>query len=177
VTPAGTIVTPKLPASGAGPDPIRYDVCMSSLLLLYRYSVVAIACRLVLGSEGSFGIITEAVLRVQRPPAAREAVTLLFPSFFEAADAVREMCQSGLQPSNCRVVDALEAFGMGAGDGIHSLLLLAFEHVMNDSSIVGANMKAALAIASKHGGSVKPAPKSCVFRFSRTSVQYGPYLP
>src|SRR5262249_30490681 len=46
ITPAGTIETRRLPASGAGPAPDR----------------------LVIGSGGTFGVITEAWLRFPDPP-------------------------------------------------------------------------------------------------------------
>ncbi len=48
-------------------------------------------------------------------------------SFAAGAAAVRELSQSGLDPSNCRLLDADEAAFTGAGDGENALLVLGFE--------------------------------------------------
>lgn len=105
VTPRGVIETRRLPASGAGPSPDR----------------------LMLGSEGSLGIITEAWMRLQVRPKNKVSATLAFPDFYAAADAARLVAQSALFPTNCRVLDANEAMINGVGDGQRSFLLLAFE--------------------------------------------------
>ncbi len=105
VTPAGILETRRLPASGAGPSPDR----------------------LVAGSEGALGVITEAWIRVQRRPVMRSSATLRFASFERGADAVQAVVQSGLQPSNCRLVDPVEALMGGVGEGVSAVLLLAFE--------------------------------------------------
>ena len=105
VTPAGTIETRRLPGSGAGPQPER----------------------LFLGSEGILGIITEAWMRLQDQPKFRASATARFSDFVAGAKAVRALGQAGLYPSNCRLIDAAEAAGTGAGDGSSALLVLAFE--------------------------------------------------
>ena len=74
---------------------------------------------MLLGSEGILGVITEAWVRVQdaadvpsRRPASR------FRRFAAGAEAVRALSQSGLYPSNCRLLDPGEAALTGAaGDG------------------------------------------------------------
>ena len=74
VTPTGVLATARLPASGAGPDPKR----------------------LVLGSEGALGVVTEVVLRVQRLPASRAAAVFDFgDGFMRAAEAARAVVQAG----------------------------------------------------------------------------------
>ena len=105
VTPAGTVQTRRLPASGAGPAPHR----------------------LFLGSEGALGVVTEAWMRVRPRPRWRAAAAARFSSFGAGSVAVRALAQSGLQPSNCRLVDPLEALVNGAGDGRAAVLLVAFE--------------------------------------------------
>jgi alkyldihydroxyacetonephosphate synthase len=45
----------------------------------------------------------------------------------KGASAVREIAQSGLNPSNCRLVDPIESLSMGLGDGENSILILGFE--------------------------------------------------
>ena len=105
VTPAGTVQTRRLPASGAGPSPDR----------------------LFLGSEGALGVVTEAWMRVRPRPRWRAAAAVRFATFAAGARAVRALAQSGLQPSNCRLVDPLEALVNGAGDGRAAVLLVGFE--------------------------------------------------
>ena len=105
LTPAGVWESRRLPGSGAGPSPDR----------------------MLIGSEGILGVITEAWVRVQARPVHREGATVAFPSFEQGAAAVRELSQSGLYPSNCRLLDAAEAALTGAGDGEHAVLVLGFE--------------------------------------------------
>jgi alkyldihydroxyacetonephosphate synthase len=66
-----------------------------------------------------------------------------------AGEAVRELAQSGLNPANCRLVDALEAQQTGAGDGSFALLVLGFEST--DSDVDGLLARGS-AIAKAHGG-------------------------
>ena len=105
LSPSGDFQTRRLPGSGAGPDPNR----------------------LVLGSEGTLGVITEAWIRVQRPPRFRSKASVFFDDFENAVDACRVIAQSGLTPANCRLLDSREAMLNGvAFDGSH-VLLLGFE--------------------------------------------------
>jgi alkyldihydroxyacetonephosphate synthase len=128
VTPAGTIETRRLPGSGAGPSPDR----------------------LLLGSEGILGVITEAWVRVQDRPSHKASAAVTFADFAAAADGVRALAQSGLNPANCRLLDPGEAALTGASaDG--ALLVLGFESAHHP---VEPWMDAALELAADHGGSV-----------------------
>jgi alkyldihydroxyacetonephosphate synthase len=62
---------------------------------------------------------------------------------------VRALSQTGLYPSNCRLIDAQEAKVTGAGDGSHALLVLGFESADHD---VEPWMTLALACCGDHGG-------------------------
>lgn len=131
VTPAGMLETRRVPASGAGPAPDR----------------------LWLGSEGILGIITQAWVRVSKPPIFRAATTVRFASFERAAEAVRALAQAGLYPANCRLLDPLEAFTNEAGDGTHAVLVLTFEsadHPVNEW------LKRALELCADYGGAYDP---------------------
>ena len=77
----------RLPGSGAGPSPDR----------------------MLIGSEGSLGIITEAWLRLQERPTYRAGTAVLFNNLQQAVDAVRVICQAGLYPANVRLLDPAEA--------------------------------------------------------------------
>jgi alkyldihydroxyacetonephosphate synthase len=130
VTPSGALATRRFPGSGAGPAPER----------------------LVLGSEGALGVITEAWMRLQERPRFRASATARFVDFRHGAEAARQIVQAGLHPQNCRLLDGGEALNTGAGDGSRSLLLLGFESADHG---LDAPMERALAIARGCGGEVK----------------------
>ena len=131
ISPTGRWVSRRLPGSGAGPSPDR----------------------LLLGSEGILGVITEAWVRVRPRPKFRARATVGLPDFVEAATGpVREIAQSGLSPANCRLVDPVEAELMGAGDGTEAVLMLGFESA---SVPVGDLLDLAIEIASSGGGEVR----------------------
>ena len=105
VTPVGVVESRRLPGSGAGPSPDR----------------------LLLGSEGTLGVVTSAWLRAQPKPAHRWAATLAAPDFGTGAEAVRALVQSGLAPATCRLVDAAEAALTGTLTTGEAALVLGFE--------------------------------------------------
>jgi alkyldihydroxyacetonephosphate synthase len=127
VTPRGDWESRRLPASGAGPSPDR----------------------MLLGSEGILGVVSEAWMRVRPRPQFKSSAGVEFTDFMTAAGAVREIAQSGLHPANCRLLDAAEAELTGAGSGEANLLILGFESAHLP---VDAGMDAALEIARSHGG-------------------------
>ncbi len=105
LTPEGWMESRRLPGSGAGPSPDR----------------------LVLGSEGTLGLITEAWVRIQKRPVFRAKASAEFPTMETAAEAVRQIVQTKLWPSNLRLLDPVESQKSAGGDGSHALLILAFE--------------------------------------------------
>jgi alkyldihydroxyacetonephosphate synthase len=127
VTPRGTWESRRLPGSGAGPSPDR----------------------LLLGSEGILGAIVDAWVRVRPRPEWKAAATVRFERFGDACEAVREIVQAGLDPANCRVLEAAEAEMTGAGDGTAHLLLLAFESAHHP---VEMPLRLAIEAAESHGG-------------------------
>ncbi|MDA8323424.1 MAG: FAD-binding oxidoreductase [Actinomycetota bacterium] len=127
ITPRGPWESRRLPGSGAGISPDR----------------------LLLGSEGSLGVITRSWIRVQRPPAYRATVTVRLPSFAAGADAVRAIVSSGLRPAACRLLDPTEARLTAGGDGGAALLVLGFESADHP---VRVSLDAALELARAAGG-------------------------
>ncbi|HZV49850.1 MAG TPA: FAD-binding oxidoreductase [Candidatus Dormibacteraeota bacterium] len=105
LTPRGALETRRLPGDGAGVSPDR----------------------LFIGSEGILGVITRAWMRLQDRPRFRASASVTFASFVEAAEAARELAQSGLWPANCRLLDPTETVVAGVGDGSRSLLIVGFE--------------------------------------------------
>ena len=133
VTPSGVWESRRLPGSGAGVSPDR----------------------MLIGSEGTLGVITEAWMRVRPRPVHRTSTGVRFEDFATGAEAVRALSQSGLYPTNCRLIDATEAATTGAGDGSHALLVLGFESADQD---VEHSMTGALDICSDYGGQWERRP-------------------
>src|SRR4051794_10164364 len=131
----------RLPGSGAGPSPDR----------------------MLLGSEGILAVIVDAWVRVRERPNEKVSAAVAFDDFSSGAEAVREISQAGLYPSNCRLLDAVESQtssagpprqagvgpGLAAGPDGKAVLVLGFEsahHPVEDS------MALAIDAAAAHGG-------------------------
>lgn len=71
---------------------------------------------LLVGSEGTLGIITLIRLRVQRQPVAALYRGHRFHSVEAGLTAMRRIMQAGLRPSVLRLYDALDTFMVGRGD-------------------------------------------------------------
>ena len=127
ITPAGVWQSRRLPGSGAGPSPDR----------------------MLIGSEGILGVITEAWVRVQQRPRFKVACGVEFETFTAGAEAVRELSQSGLDPSNCRLLDPAEAALTHASERDRAVLVLGFESAHHE---VDHWMDLALDVARSHGG-------------------------
>ena len=104
-TPSGAWDLAARPASAAGPD-LR---------------------ELLMGSEGTLGVITEATLRVRPVPASDRYEAWMVPSFAAGVEALRELEQAGAAPDVARLSDADETrFSLalsGATDGTKGDLL------------------------------------------------------
>ncbi len=134
VTPIGLSQSRRLPGSGAGPSPDR----------------------LLLGSEGALGVVTEAWVRLQVRPRWRGGASVRFPTWAEGVAAVQALSQSGLQPSNCRLLDGTEAALTSGVSGVGALLVLGFESA--DHS-VGPWLDRGLELCRDHGGQVPAGPR------------------
>src|SRR5207253_5258919 len=66
--------------------------------------------------SSELGVITEAWVRVQPRPTHRRSAAVRFHTFAEGAECVRALSQSGLEPANCRLIDAAEARLAMAGE-------------------------------------------------------------
>jgi len=93
VTPMGIIETKDVPATAAGP----------SLL------------QVLVGSEGAYGVIVEATMRIHPLPAVRDYRGLLFHSLDDGLAACRDLMQTpGISPAIVRLSDARETAAYAA---------------------------------------------------------------
>jgi alkyldihydroxyacetonephosphate synthase len=150
VTPAGTIVTKAVPASSVGPD----------------------LNRLMVGSEGILGVITEATMRVHKTPAIKDYRGYLFRNFEDGVCAIQECLESGFTPSMIRLQDSgeselafnMKAPGHGLGGWIQNrvksllksrgyiepcILIVGFE---GEEQAIAFTRRSAPRILKRHGG-------------------------
>jgi alkyldihydroxyacetonephosphate synthase len=150
VTPSGTIVTKAVPASSVGPD----------------------LNRLMVGSEGILGVITEATMRIHKTPAVKDYRGYLFRSFEDGVRGIQECLEGGFAPSMIRLQDSGEselAFNMkapsqGLGGWIENrvkgwlrsrgytepcILIVGFE---GEQKSIAATRRSAIRILKRHGG-------------------------
>jgi alkyldihydroxyacetonephosphate synthase len=133
VTPRGELRTHGHPASGAGPEPLR----------------------LVLGSEGALGVITEAWMRLVPRPRWRASASVAFARFDDGVAAARALAQSGLSPSNARLLDPTEAKLHRVRFDGSAVLLVGFESADHPMTPWLAR---AVELACDHGGEVVSGP-------------------
>jgi len=133
VTPAGAFETQRMPAHGAGPD----------------------ANRLVCGSEGILGAITEAWMRVEPRPTYRSDAAVYFDGVGPAAEAIRRIVQAKLYPANCRLHDRVETSMYGLGDLERELVVLGFESTDHPTD---GDLSRALEICEEEGGECPAGP-------------------
>ncbi|MBU0505249.1 FAD-binding oxidoreductase [bacterium] len=82
-TPQGILETNHVPASATGPS----------------------LKQLLIGSEGIYGMITEATVKISPLPQTQNFVTMFFKSYEQGIDCIREIMQAGLKPSIVRLSD------------------------------------------------------------------------
>ena len=129
-TPRGTIRLGTAPMSAAGPD-LR---------------------QLVLGSEGTFGVITSVTVRIRPRPQVREFEGWRFDDFAAGAAALRRLVQDGPLPTVLRLSDEAETAinladpnVLGGGPG-GCLAVTGFEGTADD---VAARRAACFAVAER----------------------------
>jgi alkyldihydroxyacetonephosphate synthase len=91
-TPKGLWDTEAFPASAAGPQ----------------------LSQMIPGSEGIFGVITEATVRIQPKPAAMDYRGYIFADFAKGCEAVRALVQSGVPTAMIRLSDLDETYFFSA---------------------------------------------------------------
>lgn len=95
ITPSGEIQTLETPAEAMGPD------------------IDQVFC----GSEGTLGVIVEALLRTYPLPQKRIFSCGLFRDFKDGVETIRELMQEGLRPAIVRLYDQEETSAQGVMSG------------------------------------------------------------
>lgn len=150
-TPRGTLETGGPPASAAGPD----------------------LGRLLLGSEGTLGVITEVGLRVRRRPERVVDQAWSFPDFPTGVEALRVLAQSGLRPTMARVSDETETFVGAAMGGREATpgcqVVLGLEGTESEVEVLTAAVEE---VMESSGGTVLGAEPVAHWRSDRFSAPY-----
>ena len=104
--------------------------------------------RLLVGSEGTLGLITEVTLKLQGIPEAIHAARMSFPSIDAACQAVMTTIQYGIPVARIELMDALNVRAANAYAGLElpetPLLLLEF-HGSDNAVVEQAEMFGAIA--------------------------------
>lgn len=131
-TPIGELVAGSSPANAAGPD-LR---------------------EVVLGSEGTLGVITEVTVRVRPVAAEKVYEAWSFPTFADGAEAMRALAQSGRLPTVLRLSDEAETMVNLAsqsdigGEGVTGCLMV----VGHEGASVAGRRAAVAAVLESLGG-------------------------
>ncbi|MES1186927.1 MAG: FAD-binding oxidoreductase [Myxococcales bacterium] len=116
-----------LAARGAGQCSSRYgkieDMVWSADCVLGTGDAVRFTRRLggpnplelLIGSEGTLGLITSARLRLHPQPARRTFSAFRMPSFDAGADGMRTLMQAGLRPAVMRLYDPIDSYLLSRG--------------------------------------------------------------
>ena len=143
-SPSGEIALPALPASAAGPS-LR---------------------QLLIGSEGTLGVISELSLRVRPAPRERIYEGVFFEDFSVGARALRELVQQGAAPDVARLSDEAEtrmSLALAGSGGVKGRLARVYLRARGygsgciaifgyEGEQVSARRERGLRIAREHGG-------------------------
>lgn len=116
-----------LAARGAGQCSSRYgkieDMVVSADCVLGTGDAVRFTRRsagpnplgLIIGSEGTLGVVTSARLRLHPAPRARVFAAYRLRSFEQGAEAMRRIMQAGLRPAVLRLYDPVDSYLLSRG--------------------------------------------------------------
>jgi alkyldihydroxyacetonephosphate synthase len=166
-TPTGELALAAVPASAAGPG-LR---------------------ELVIGSEGTLGVITELALKVRLAPASRGFEGLFFRSFSDGVRALALLTQSGLAPAIARLSDEREtetslllsaprsmrdrvgrAYLRARGYRPGCLLILGFEEA--EAKVLAARRQSALELLRGEGAFLAGSSPGRAWAAARYSAPY-----
>ncbi|MCS7212855.1 MAG: FAD-binding oxidoreductase [Candidatus Calescibacterium sp.] len=134
ITPKGIISNHDFPSTACGPD----------------------IPRIFTGSEGIFGIITEATIICHLPPEKKLSTSFVFPSFEQAAECSRYIVQKGIFPPLMRILDEreymLSSILSGGKIDSGSLFIVGFEADQENQDVVESEFQFVRKICERFGG-------------------------
>lgn len=109
---------------------IRVKLVTTKGVLERNISAPRVSCgpdfnQLILGSEGTLGIVTEVVVKVRPLPAVKKYGSLVFPDFESGVRCLREIARKRCQPASIRLMDN-EQFIFGQALKLDSGLFASF---------------------------------------------------
>ncbi|SLN40035.1 FAD-binding oxidoreductase [Roseisalinus antarcticus] len=125
---------------------------------------------LMVGSEGTLGLVTELTLWLQGQPAAIAAATCAFPGFNQAVDAVVETIQTGIPMARIEILDAASVAAVnGYSDADFPLMPHLFVEFHGTEAAVAAETEQFHEIARDHGctgfeGATRPEDRTRLWR-------------
>jgi alkyldihydroxyacetonephosphate synthase len=110
--------------------------------------------QLLVGSEGTLGVITKVWLRTHPVPTHERRAAYSFASFGAGIEACRQTLQAGATPAVLRLYDAVESQRGQGGDGTQCILLVLDE---GGEELVDAGMSVVDRCCTDAGGSAADA--------------------
>ena len=104
---------------------------------------------LIVGSEGTLGVITNVWLKAHPLPAAERRAAYVFPTFEAGVEACRTTLRAGATPAVLRLYDGPESARGRGGDGSNCVLLVLDE---GDARLVDATMDIVAESCATAGG-------------------------
>ena len=137
---AGMVVTKSAGHFSIGKTRIN-DFVQSSTIITPQYGEIntpeipssgsALSPRIIIdGSEGIFGVLTKVKLKLLRKPKYKHSIVVEFENmeYLDASKYIRDMVQSGLEPTSARLISNYEAFFNGLTKNINNhAAIIAFE--------------------------------------------------
>lgn len=113
--------------------------------------------KLIVGSEGTLGIITEAILRLIPKPMATKTAMVLFDEIVDSGHAISKVLRSGIMPSKMEIMDqhsiiAVEEYAsLGLPTDVEAILLIELDgnpHTLEEEMARVA--EACMAVNARH---------------------------
>ncbi|TFG05885.1 MAG: FAD-binding oxidoreductase [Promethearchaeota archaeon] len=130
---------------------------------------------LFVGSEGTFGIITDICLSIKRNPDIREFAGFLFPTLSAGFRAVKKILNLGIKPSIIRLYESVEARMVYHIEDIgkeESYLTLTFDGFNETKEITELQKKFCTEICLKEGAKDMGAEAGRIWYENRLNMYY-----
>jgi len=110
-------------------------------------------CKMFIGSGGTLGVITEAVLRLFPLPEVNKSLWLTFPKYEDAFRVADRLLNSVLTPSSIELIDGIAGRNLKNGSRLEKGEVLLIANVEGDSETVARHVKDISTIAKENKAS------------------------